>query len=67
MIVVLSVNDVRGAPLVVPEGSDDFYVWSARLHENLYPVQSVCVAQLPVMDMDSYNLFLWWFLGGNCC
>ena len=53
MIVVLSVNDVRGASLVVPEGSDDFYAWSARLHKNLYPVQSVCVAQLPVMDTDS--------------
>jgi len=58
LIVVLRINDVRGALLVVPESSDEFCKWSARLHENLYPGRRACEAQLPVMDMDSYSLFL---------
>jgi len=43
---------------VVPESSDEFCEWSARFHENFYPIRCVCVAQLSVMDMDFYILFL---------
>ena len=58
IVTVLSFNDVRGAPLVVPESSDEFCEWSAETPWNFYPVRPVCVAQRPAMNVDSYSLFL---------
>jgi len=58
MIVFQNINDVTGAPLVVPESSDEFCEWLARFHEKFYPVGCVCVAQLSVMGIDFYILFL---------